>query len=68
MVGDRKFDIDGARANGIAAIAVTYGYGERAELEAAGPTHFAATVPGVTGLIRISKRQEISVKAAAITG
>lgn len=51
MVGDRKFDIDGARANGIAAIAVTYGYGERAELEAAGPTHFAATVPELLALL-----------------
>lgn len=51
MVGDRKFDVEGARANGIAAIAVTYGYGERAELEAAGPTHFAQTVPELLALI-----------------
>ena len=51
MVGDRKFDVVGARANGIAAIAVTYGYGERAELEAAGPTHFAHTVPELLAIL-----------------
>jgi phosphoglycolate phosphatase len=51
MVGDRKFDIEGARANGIAAIAVTFGYGERAELEAAGPTYFAHTVPELLAML-----------------
>ena len=51
MVGDRKFDLEGARANGIASIAVTYGYGEMAELEAAKPTHFAHTVPELLALL-----------------
>ena len=32
MVGDRKFDIDGAKACGIASIGVTYGYGSEEEL------------------------------------
>jgi phosphoglycolate phosphatase len=31
MVGDRHHDVDGARANGVPAIAVAYGYGNRDE-------------------------------------
>ncbi|MBA3825513.1 MAG: HAD hydrolase-like protein [Ktedonobacterales bacterium] len=37
MVGDREHDIHGARANGIAAAAVTYGFGDLTELRAAAP-------------------------------
>lgn len=44
MVGDREHDICGARENGIDSIAVTFGYGPRAELEAAHPTYLAASV------------------------
>jgi phosphoglycolate phosphatase len=36
MIGDREHDILGAKQNGLASIAVTWGYGSRAELEAAG--------------------------------
>ena len=36
MVGDREHDIYGAAENGIPAIGVTWGYGDRAELEGAG--------------------------------
>ena len=36
MVGDREHDIQGAAENGISAIGITWGYGDRAELEAAG--------------------------------
>jgi len=36
MIGDRKHDIRAARDNGVAAIGVLWGYGSRAELEAAG--------------------------------
>jgi phosphoglycolate phosphatase len=33
MIGDRKYDIIGAKKNGIASIGVLYGYGSREELE-----------------------------------
>ena len=44
LVGDRRHDVAGARANGIAAIGVGYGYGSREELEGAGAERFAESV------------------------
>lgn len=38
MLGDRRHDVEGARANGVRSLGVTWGYGDRAELEAAGAT------------------------------
>jgi len=43
MVGDRRFDVEGARANGLPSIGVLWGFGSRAELEAAGATALATT-------------------------
>ncbi len=37
MIGDRKFDVEGAKANGIASVAVSYGYGLMDELRIANP-------------------------------
>lgn len=51
MVGDRKYDVEGAQANGIAAIGVTYGYGEPAELEKARPEQIARTVADLFTLL-----------------
>jgi phosphoglycolate phosphatase len=36
MIGDRSHDIVGAKTNGVRAIGALWGYGSRAELEAAG--------------------------------
>ena len=36
MIGDRKFDVEGARENGLSTLGITHGYGDRAELEGAG--------------------------------
>lgn len=41
MVGDRKFDILGAKTNGIDSIGVLFGYGSLEELEIAGATYIA---------------------------
>lgn len=35
MIGDRRFDIEGAKAKGIMSVGVTYGYGDMEELKAA---------------------------------
>ena len=51
MVGDRMHDVHGARANGVAAIAVTYGYGSREELHEAAPTSLADSVPELRSLL-----------------
>jgi phosphoglycolate phosphatase len=48
MVGDREHDIVGAKANGVPAIGVLWGYGSREELEASGAS------------ICISKPKELS--------
>jgi phosphoglycolate phosphatase len=36
LVGDRRYDIDAARRHGLLAVGALWGYGSRAELEAAG--------------------------------
>jgi len=47
MVGDRRHDVEGAAAVGIASVAVTWGYGTREELATAGADWICATVEEV---------------------
>ncbi len=51
MVGDRRHDIQGAKANAIPAVGVLYGYGARDELEAAGADYIAETVEQLKNLL-----------------
>ena len=51
MVGDRKFDVEGGRANGVDTIGVTYGYGTEEELREAGATYIAHSVEEMTELL-----------------
>jgi phosphoglycolate phosphatase len=44
MVGDRVHDVEGARANGVGAVAVRWGYGTAEELRAAAPDHVVETM------------------------
>ena len=44
MVGDRKFDIIGAKAEGVISVGVTYGYGSEEELLAEKPDFLAHSV------------------------
>ena len=44
MVGDRKFDITGAKAHGLTAVGVSFGFAEPGELEAEEPDFIAETV------------------------
>lgn len=50
MVGDRLHDIHAAKVNGLRSIGVLWGYGGRAELEAAGAGALAETPWDVVGL------------------
>jgi len=47
MVGDRKFDVEGAIGAGVKSIGVGYGYGSEEELRAAGCTQYCETVADV---------------------
>lgn len=51
MVGDRDHDVRGAHAAGMPCVAVLYGYGGRAELEAAGADVFVESVPALCGTL-----------------
>ena len=44
MIGDRRYDVTGAHANGVRAIGALWGYGGRAELEQAGADSLAESV------------------------
>ena len=51
MIGDHSHDVLGAKANGIDAIGVTYGYGSREELIAAGARQLCASPRAILEVI-----------------
>jgi phosphoglycolate phosphatase len=51
MIGDHSHDVLGAKANGIDAIGVTYGYGSHEELIAAGAQHLCASPRAILEVI-----------------
>ena len=55
MIGDRCFDIDGAKAVGVHSIGVLYGYGSRKELEDSGAELIADTPADIPGAVRCIK-------------
>ncbi|WP_028079817.1 HAD hydrolase-like protein [Solimonas soli] len=52
MAGDRRHDVLGARANGVEACSVRWGYGEAAELAAAAPDFYCDTPAELVALVR----------------
>jgi phosphoglycolate phosphatase len=54
MVGDRKFDMIGAKETGVTAIGALWGYGARAELNEAGADALAQT-PGEAAEIALKR-------------
>ena len=70
MVGDRKFDVEGAREIGVTSVAVSYGYGSMEELEAAAPDYIVHTVAELLALfvdedeLLRKKREAIEEKIA----
>jgi phosphoglycolate phosphatase len=57
MIGDRHHDIDGARANGCAAVGVLYGYGSHDELAHADVLvpHASFLAPAIASLTPVSR-------------
>ena len=51
MIGDRKFDIEGARAQGVESIGVSYGYGSIEELKEAKADYIVRTVGELENLL-----------------
>ena len=51
MVGDREYDIFGAKETGLDSIGVLYGYGGREELERAGADYIAESVGDILNYI-----------------
>ncbi len=59
MVGDRKFDIAGAKTQGIGSVAVAYGYGKMDELRIAKADYTVRSVEELeTLLLRDTKKKE----------
>jgi len=52
MVGDRQFDIEGARANGVRAIGVSWGFGSVDELRDAGADAIVHAPAELAGVLR----------------
>lgn len=51
MIGDRKFDIEGANCFDMDSIGVLFGYGDREEFEAAGATYIVETAEEMVDVI-----------------
>ncbi len=47
MIGDRKYDILGAKENGLDSMGVLFGFGDRAELTEAGADYIAESVADI---------------------
>jgi phosphoglycolate phosphatase len=55
MVGDRHHDIDGARRHGLRAIGVSWGFGSRVELTAAGAWRLVDTAEDIEALVTVRR-------------
>lgn len=51
MIGDRKYDVEGAKAFGIDCLGVSYGYGTEEELTAAGAKYIAPTTEAMADML-----------------
>lgn len=58
LVGDRKYDIEGAKQCGISSIGVSYGYGSREELESVWPDCIVDTVTELRNVLVGQAREE----------
>lgn len=59
MVGDREYDIAGAKKEGLCSIGVLYGYGSRQELEAAGADHVVERLEEIVQIVKAGKKANV---------
>lgn len=68
LIGDTKYDVEGAKEAGIQCIAVTYGYGTLEEIEASDPIYIAESVSDVAECVlsqhkkKVEKRETVGYK------
>jgi phosphoglycolate phosphatase len=68
MIGDRKHDVVGAKANGLAAVGVLWGYGTKDELDQSGADICASSPRHLVDAVRIlgnQRMQRMTLRAAA---
>lgn len=58
MVGDRKFDIEGAKAQGITSVGVSFGYASEGELEQAGADFTVNSVELLSAVLTLGTVQQ----------
>lgn len=63
MVGDRKFDVAGAKAEGVISVAVAYGYGPLDELRIAKPHYMVKTVAELEKLLLRGNERKVQQPA-----
>lgn len=63
MIGDRKFDVEGAKALGIESVAVTYGYGSMEELKAAKADYIVKSVEELKSFLLRGTEETVQKKA-----
>jgi len=59
MIGDRKFDVEGAKAHGIESVGVAYGYGDAEELMEAGADYMVFSVEELRQFLLREIKQEL---------
>lgn len=60
MIGDRKFDVEGAKAEGVVSVAVSYGYGSMEELKEARPDYIVRSVLELEMLLLRGSGKEVT--------
>ncbi len=60
MVGDREYDILGARRNQIQGVAVSYGYGSREEIQHAAPAKIIHTFSDLPNMVAVLNQAKVS--------
>ncbi len=54
MVGDRKFDVEGAKTFGVTSVAVAYGYAPEGELEKCEPDYLVKTIAELQDVLLVN--------------
>ena len=68
MIGDRSFDVEGARARGVESVGVTYGFGDIEELKAAKADYIVRSVEELEKfLLRGVEEQETKAPQKGLT-